>query len=113
MPWVKNTHSTQYMYMIHFCGCKFFHSAKGIQFHDIVWKVCFISLKFMVRNQIFIVVYLLSYDKYRNHPKFSDRQAWANSADPDQTALLIRVNTVLNTILLDSLFYGRATLFKF
>ena len=23
---------------------------------------------------------------YRNDPKFSDRQAWANSADPDQTA---------------------------
>ena len=23
---------------------------------------------------------------YRNHPKFSDRQALANSADPDQTA---------------------------
>ena len=24
--------------------------------------------------------------KYRNDPKFLDRQAWANSADPDQTA---------------------------
>ena len=24
--------------------------------------------------------------KYRNVPKFSDRQVWANSADPDQTA---------------------------
>ena len=23
---------------------------------------------------------------YRNDPKFSDRQAWANSVDPDQTA---------------------------
>ena len=23
---------------------------------------------------------------YRNFPKFSDRQVWANSADPDQTA---------------------------
>ena len=23
---------------------------------------------------------------YRNDPKFSDRQVWANSADPDQTA---------------------------
>ena len=23
---------------------------------------------------------------YRNNPKFSDRYAWANSADPDQTA---------------------------
>ena len=25
---------------------------------------------------------------YCNDPKFSDRQAWANSADPDQTAPL-------------------------
>ena len=24
--------------------------------------------------------------RYRNDPKFSDRYAWANSADPDQTA---------------------------
>ena len=24
---------------------------------------------------------------YRNDPKFSDKQVWANSADPDQTAL--------------------------
>ena len=29
---------------------------------------------------IFIVLF------YRNDPKFSDRYAWANSADPDQTA---------------------------
>ena len=26
------------------------------------------------------------YVRYRNIPKFSDRQVWANSADPDQTA---------------------------
>ena len=26
------------------------------------------------------------YNKYRIDPKFSDRYAWANSADPDQTA---------------------------
>ena len=25
-------------------------------------------------------------DDYRNVPKFSERQVWANSADPDQTA---------------------------
>ena len=31
----------------------------------------------------FVVVSVL---KYRNDPKFSDRYAWANSADPDQTA---------------------------
>ena len=28
----------------------------------------------------------LNLQKYRNDPKFSDRQAWANSDDPDQTA---------------------------
>ena len=25
-------------------------------------------------------------NEYRNDPKFSDRYAWVNSADPDQTA---------------------------
>ena len=47
---------------------------------------------------------------YCNDSKFSDRYAWANSADPDQTApdqglhcLPFRLHR------LDSLFYGRAT----
>ena len=47
---------------------------------------------------------------YQNDPKFLDRYAWANSADPDQTApdqglhcLPIRLHR------LDSLLYGRAT----
>ena len=37
--------------------------------------------------------------EYRNVSKFSDRQVWANSADPDQTApsSLIRVYTVCNS----------------
>ena len=26
------------------------------------------------------------FEDYRNDPKFSDRYAWANSVDPDQTA---------------------------
>ena len=29
---------------------------------------------------------ILQYRIYRNAPKFSDRQVWANSVDPDQTA---------------------------
>ena len=36
------------------------------------------------------VRYIQEYDminNYRNNLKFSDRYAWANSADPDQTAL--------------------------
>ena len=32
------------------------------------------------------VCFRLSSCIYRNVPKFSDRQVWANSADPDQTA---------------------------
>ena len=60
---------------------------------------------------------------YRNDPKFSDRYAWANSADPDQTQT---VQTQIRLLLeeqsdqglhclpirlhrLDSLLYGRAT----
>ena len=35
---------------------------------------------------------------YRNVPKFSDRQVWANSADPDQTAPLIRIYTVCHSV---------------
>ena len=34
---------------------------------------------------------------YRNDPKFSDRYAWANSADPDQRSSLIRVYTVCHS----------------
>ena len=37
---------------------------------------------------------------YHNFPKFSDRQVWANSADPDQTApsSLISVYTVCHSV---------------
>ena len=50
--------------------------------------------------------------EYHIDPKFSNRYAWANSADPDQTAqslhcLQFRLHR------LDSLLYGRATQFKF
>ena len=34
---------------------------------------------------LYSVCDLIYYD-YRNDPKVSDRNAWANSADPDQTA---------------------------
>ena len=50
----------------------------------------------------------------RNDPKFSDRYAWTNSADPDQEqsdqglhCLSFRLHR------LDLLLYGRATKFKF
>ena len=52
-----------------------------------------------------------------NDPKFSDKQAWANSADPDQTApeqsdqglhcLQVHLH------LLNALLFGKAILFKF
>ena len=52
--------------------------------------------------------------RYRNDPKFSDRQVWANSADPDQTAPDQGLHCLPFPLhLLDSLLYGRATLFKF
>ena len=51
---------------------------------------------------------------YHNVPKLSDRQVWANSVDPDQTApdqgllcLPFRLH------LLDVLLNGKATLFEF
>ena len=54
--------------------------------------------------------WLLEEAAYRNDPKFSDKYAWANSADPDQEqsdqglhCLLFRLHR------LDSLLYGRAT----
>ena len=33
-----------------------------------------------------VKLHCLNFRIYRNDPKFSDRYAWANSADPDQTA---------------------------
>ena len=33
-------------------------------------------------------LYIMQNFLYLNDPKFSDRQVWANSADPDQTAPL-------------------------
>ena len=66
---------------------------------------------------------ILSY-MYCNGPKFSDRQVWANSADPDKTArgaiglLEEQSDQGLHSLqfclhLLDALLYGKATLFKF
>ena len=58
--------------------------------------------------------------KYRNDPKFSDGQVWANSVDPDQTAPLGAVwdqglhgLPFLLHVLDILLFYGKATLFTF
>ena len=54
----------------------------------------------------------------RNDPKFSDRQAWANSADSDQTAPKEQSDQGLHCLqfplhLLDALLYGKTILFIF
>ena len=46
---------------------------------------------------------------YHNDPKFSDRYACANSADPDQTAPQGLPCLPSHLHRLDSLLYGRAT----
>ena len=64
---------------------------------------------------------LIQYGKVnRNVPKFSDRQIWANSADPDQTAPLLEEQSDqgLHCLqfplhLLDALLEGKAILFNF
>ena len=38
----------------------------------------------VISCQILLILYMIFI--YHNDPKFSDRYAWANSADPDQTA---------------------------
>ena len=50
---------------------------------------------------------------YRNNPKFSDRQVWANSADPDQTADQRLDCLPFRLHLLNALPYGKAAMSKF
>ena len=51
---------------------------------------------------------------YRNDSKFSDRHAWANSVDPDQTAPRSGSTCLpFRLYLLDALLYIKATLFEF
>ena len=49
----------------------------------------------------------------RNDFKFSDRQVWANSADPDQIADQGVHCLQFHLHLLDALLYGKAFFFKF
>ena len=52
---------------------------------------------------------------YCNDPKFSDRQHWANSVDPDQTAQSDQALPCLSFYChpMDALLYGKATLLTF
>ena len=49
-------------------------------------KGIFLNIVLYKCGKCLIKLYREEKRKYRNDPKFSDRQAWANSADPDQTA---------------------------
>ena len=66
-------------------------------------------------NNIFCFICAFSQKKYyRNDPKFSDRYAWAKSADPDQTAPKEQSDQGLHCLQfrlhrLDSFLYGRVT----
>ena len=74
--------------------------------------VTLIGCEINLRNSCFDVT-------YRNGPKFPNRYAWANSADPDQTAPREEQSDQGLHCLpfhlhhLDSLLYGRATQLKF
>ena len=52
------------------------------------------------------------YPDYRENPKFSDRQVWVNSADPDQTAhqglhcLPFRMHRCSNFMIITAIFSG-------
>ena len=51
--------------------------------------ICQTYYTIIVTSKIFLVERVFQKVQncmYRNDPKFSDRYAWANSADPDQTA---------------------------
>ena len=48
-----------------------------------------------------------------NDPKFLDRQVWANSADPDQTADQHLDCLPFRLHLLNALLYGKAAMSKF
>ena len=69
-----------------------------------------VRIKRTVRQKFQKAMYM-----YHNGPKFSDRQVWANSIDPDQTAPrgAVLSGSTLFAILLDASFSGKATLFTF
>ena len=72
---------------------------------------CRFSLHLGVRGWLRLaIVELPGLFYYRNDPKFSDRYAWANSADPDQTAPDQGLHCLLFLLhRLDALLYVRAT----
>ena len=57
----------------------------------------YFALKFSVIELCDILVQI--FITYRNYPKFSDRQVWANSVDPNQTAPWQTVYTQIRLLL--------------
>ena len=51
-----------------------------------VLKKKLLSQPYMLEYKVVWIDTVCKWLIYRNVPKFSDRQVWANSADPDQTA---------------------------
>ena len=56
------------------------HSKGSIVF---LWKI---ATTFHILWPKWLLMVEAKLEMYHNDPKFSDRYAWANSADPDQTA---------------------------
>ena len=63
-----------YLQLVKYCKCE----VRKFPFKDFPPHVS--SLKTYTWKPIILQVRI-----YRNFPKFSDKQVWANSADPDQT----------------------------
>ena len=57
-----------------------------------------------------IVAHGLLFLQYRNGPKFSDGKAWANSVDPDHTALRVAVWSGSTLFVILSASFGSITL---
>ena len=93
----------------HVLSCCSSYNTSNISFTNLMcFKLRGIGERQRFKARVIIIVFMFSSNLislYRNDPKFSDRYAWASSADPDQGlhCLLFRLH------LLDSLLYGKAT----
>ena len=71
-----------------YCPVFVFHKFSIVTNLDWIYAHQLINLfTFTYTSLIFaLLIEFYKNSEYRNDPKFSDRYAWANSADPDQTA---------------------------
>ena len=72
-----------------------------VHVHQYMWKIQGLHLQCLLNIHV-----------YRNDPKFSDIYAWANSADPDQTAHRGAVWSGSTLFAIPSAFFGSITLRK-